>query len=204
MAFLLLGSVVLVVTGGEALYADMGHFGVRPIRLAWYAVVMPALVLNYFGQGALLLESRGAVENSFYALAPGHWLYPMLVLATLAAIIASQALISGAYSLTRQAVQLGYFPRVRIVHTSGETEGQIYIPEINWALMVACLALVLGFRSSGNLAAAYGIAVTGTMAITSVLFYGVARGRVGLEPRADRAPWSRRSSSSTSPSSART
>ena len=176
VAFLLLGSVVLVVTGGEALYADMGHFGVRPIRLAWYAVVMPALVVNYFGQGAVLIESRGAVENSFYALAPGHWLYPMLVLATLAAIIASQALISGAYSLTRSAVQLGYFPRVRIVHTSGETEGQIYIPEINWILMVACLALVLGFRSSGNLAAAYGIAVTGTMAMTSVLFYGVARG----------------------------
>jgi KUP system potassium uptake protein len=177
VAFLLLGSVVLVVTGGEALYADMGHFGVRPIRLAWYAVVMPALVLNYFGQGAVLIESRGEVENSFYALAPGAWLYPMVVLATLAAIIASQALISGAYSLTRSAVQLGYFPRVRIVHTSGETEGQIYVPEINWILMVACVALVVGFRSSGNLAAAYGIAVTGTMAMTSVLFYGVARGR---------------------------
>jgi KUP system potassium uptake protein len=176
VAFLLLGSVVLVVTGGEALYADMGHFGVRPIRIAWYAVVMPALVLNYFGQGAVLIESRGAVENSFYALAPGNWLYLMVVLATLAAIIASQALISGAYSLTRSAVQLGYFPRVHIVHTSGETEGQIYIPEINWLLMVACLALVFAFRSSGNLAAAYGIAVTGTMAMTSILFYGVARG----------------------------
>jgi len=176
VAFLLLGSVVLVVTGGEALYADMGHFGVRPIRVAWYAVVMPALVLNYFGQGAVLIESRGAVENSFYALAPGNWLYLMVVLATLAAIIASQALISGAYSLTRSAVQLGYFPRVHIVHTSGETEGQIYIPEINWLLMVACLALVFAFRSSGNLAAAYGIAVTGTMAMTSILFYGVARG----------------------------
>jgi len=174
--FLLLGAVVLVVTGCEALYADMGHFGRRPIRLAWYGVVMPALVLNYFGQGAVLIESRGAVENSFYALAPGLWLYPMLAIATCAAVIASQALISGAFSLTRSAVQLGYFPRVRIVHTSGETEGQIYVPEVNWALMVACLALVLGFRTSGNLAGAYGIAVTGLMAMTSVLFYGVARG----------------------------
>jgi KUP system potassium uptake protein len=175
-AFLLLGSVVLVVTGGEALYADMGHFGVRPIRFAWYTVVMPALVLNYFGQGVVMLESGGAVENSFYALTPGLWLYPMVVLATLAAIIASQALISGAYSITRSAVQLGYFPRVQIVHTSGETEGQIYIPEVNWILMVVCLALVFQFRTSGNLAAAYGIAVTGTMAMGSVLFYGVARG----------------------------
>jgi KUP system potassium uptake protein len=175
-AFLLLGSVVLVVTGGEALYADMGHFGVRPIRFAWYTVVMPALVLNYFGQGVVMLESGGAVKNSFYALAPGNWLYPMLVIATLAAIIASQALITGAYSLTRSAVQLGYFPRVQIVHTSGETEGQIYIPEVNWILMVVCLALVFEFRTSGNLAAAYGIAVTGTMAMGSVLFYGVARG----------------------------
>ncbi|HTE53227.1 MAG TPA: potassium transporter Kup [Kofleriaceae bacterium] len=174
--FLLLGSVVLVVTGGEALYADMGHFGRTPIRRAWYAVVMPALLLNYFGQGALLLERGGGVANPFYALAPGPWLYPMLVIATLAAIIASQALISGAFSLTRGAIQLGYFPRVRIVHTSGETEGQIYIPEVNWFLMIACVALVVGFKSSGNLAAAYGIAVTGTMAITSVLFFGVARG----------------------------
>jgi len=175
-AFLLLGSVVLVVTGGEALYADMGHFGAVPIRAAWYVVVMPALLLNYFGQGAILIERGAAVENPFYALAPGAWLYPMLVLATLAAIIASQALISGAFSLTRSAVQLGFFPRVRIVHTSGEAEGQIYVPEINWMLLAACLALVLGFGSSGNLAAAYGIAVTGTMAMTSVLFYGVARG----------------------------
>jgi KUP system potassium uptake protein len=175
-AFLLLGAVVLVVTGGEALYADMGHFGAAPIRAAWYTVVMPALVLNYFGQGAVLLEGGAAVANPFYALAPGGWLYPMLVLATLAAIIASQALISGAFSLTRSAVQLGFLPRVRIVHTSGETEGQIYVPEVNWILLVACLALVFGFGSSGRLAAAYGIAVTGTMAMTSVLFYGVARG----------------------------
>jgi KUP system potassium uptake protein len=175
-AFLLLGSVVLVITGGEALYADMGHFGVRPIRLAWYGVVMPALLLNYFGQGVVMLETGGKVENSFYALAPGYWLYPMVVIATLAAIIASQAMISGAYSLTRSAVQLGYFPRVQIIHTSGEHEGQIYIPEVNWILMVACLALVFEFQTSGNLAAAYGIAVTGTMAMGSVLFYGVARG----------------------------
>ena len=205
VAFLLLGSVVLVVTGGEALYADMGHFGAGPIRLAWFAVVLPALLLNYFGQGALLLESRRRRRATRSTRSsPATWLYPMVVLATLAAIIASQALISGAFSLTRQAVQLGYFPRVRIVHTSGETEGQIYIPEINWILMVACLALVLGFRSSGNLAAAYGIAVTGTMAITSVLFYGVARGVWQLEPRCARWRWSRRSSSSTSRSSART
>jgi KUP system potassium uptake protein len=133
-------------------------------------------VLNYLGQGAVLIESGGAVQNSFYALAPGIWLYPMLVLATLAAIIASQALISGAYSITRSAIQLGYLPRMRIVHTSGETEGQIYIPEINWIMMLASLSLVVGFQSSGNLAAAYGIAVTGTMTATSFLFYGMARG----------------------------
>ncbi|MEB2344171.1 MAG: potassium transporter Kup [Deltaproteobacteria bacterium] len=175
-AFLLLASVVLVVTGSEALYTDMGHFGARPIRTAWYAVVMPALVLNYLGQGAVLLEGGVAVTNPFYALAPGLWLYPMLVLATLAAIIASQALISGAYSLTRSAIQLGFFPRMRIVHTSGETEGQIYVPEINWFLLLVCLALVLGFGSSSRLAAAYGIAVTGTMTMTSILFFGLARG----------------------------
>lgn len=174
--FLLLASVVLVVTGSEALYTDMGHFGVLPIRVAWYAVVMPALVLNYLGQGAALLEGGAAVTNPFYALAPGMWLYPMLLLATLAAIIASQALISGAFSLTRSAVQLGFFPRVRIVHTSGETEGQIYVPEINWLLFLACLALVVGFGTSSDLAAAYGIAVTGTMTMTSILFFGLARG----------------------------
>jgi KUP system potassium uptake protein len=179
-AFLLLGSVVLVVTGAEALYADMGHFGRRPIRVAWFVGVMPALLLNYFGQGAVLLGGDPDVaENPFYALAPGLWLYPMLVLATMAAIIASQALISGAFSLTRAAVQLGYFPRVRIVHTSGEAEGQIYIPEINWLLMIACLGLVFAFQSSSALAAAYGISVTGTMVISSVLFYYVARTRWG-------------------------
>jgi KUP system potassium uptake protein len=173
--FLVLGSVVLCVTGGEALYADMGHFGTRAIRLAWYACVFPALLINYFGQGALLLERPEAAANPFYGLVSGAWLYPMVIIATVATVVASQALISGAYSLTRQAVQLGYLPRVTIVHTSGQTEGQIYIPEVNWMLMIACLALVVGFRESSALADAYGIAVTGTMAITSILFYFVAR-----------------------------
>ena len=175
--FLVLGSVVLCVTGGEALYADMGHFGTRAIRTAWFLCVFPALLINYFGQGALLLERPGAASNPFYALVPGPFLLPMVALATMAAVVASQALISGAFSVTRQAVQLGYFPRVTIIHTSGKTEGQIYIPEVNWLLMLACVALVLGFRASSNLADAYGIAVTGTMAITSILFYFVARDR---------------------------
>jgi KUP system potassium uptake protein len=174
--FLVLGSVVLCITGGEALYADMGHFGRRPIKVAWATVVFPALLLNYFGQGALLLE-RPATANPFYDLVPTLWLYPMVVIATFAAVVASQALISGAFSLTRQAVQLGYAPRVTIVHTSSKTEGQIFIPEVNGLLMVACLALVLGFRASTGLADAYGIAVTGTMAITSILFFVVARDR---------------------------
>ena len=178
--FLVLGAVVLVITGGEALYADMGHFGPRPIRAAWYTIVMPALLINYFGQGALIL-ARGeeVAHNPFYSLAPRWALYPMVVIATTAAIIASQALISGAFSLTQQAVQLGYWPRVKIVHTSEAAAGQIYIPEINWVLMLACVALVLGFRSSSDLAAAYGIAVTGTMGITSVLFGAVAHRRWG-------------------------
>ncbi|HEY2902982.1 MAG TPA: potassium transporter Kup [Polyangia bacterium] len=175
--FLILGSVVLCVTGGEALYADMGHFGPRSIRIAWYTVVFPALLINYFGQGALLLERPELSGNPFYGLVSGAWLYPMVVLATIATVVASQALISGAFSLTRQAVQLGYMPRVTIVHTSGKTEGQIYIPEVNTALMVMCVALVLGFKESSNLAAAYGIAVTGTMSITSLLFFFVARRR---------------------------
>jgi len=180
IGFLVLGSVVLVITGGEALYADMGHFGKTPIRAAWYTVVMPALLCNYFGQGALLIErGAAAVRNPFFGLAEGWMTYPMVVIATVATVIASQALISGAFSLTQQAVQLGYWPRVRIVHTSGQAAGQIYIPEINWALMIACVALVLGFRASSNLAAAYGIAVTGTMSITSVLYYAVARLRWG-------------------------
>jgi KUP system potassium uptake protein len=171
-AFKVLGSVVLCITGGEALYADMGHFGARPIRFSWYVMVLPALLLNYFGQGAVLLES-GWVEKPFWATVPDALIYPMVGLATAATVIASQALISGAFSLTRQAVQLGYMPRVTIVHTSATNEGQIYIPEVNQALMVACLALVLVFKESSALAAAYGIAVTGTMGITSIVYYFV-------------------------------
>jgi len=178
--FLVLGAVVLCITGGEALYADMGHFGRRPIRLAWYAIVFPALLLNYFGQGALLLErGSSAVENPFFEMAPHFMLYPLVALATVATIIASQALISGAFSLTRQAVQLGYLPRVDVRHTSSTMEGQIYIPEVNWALMAACVALVLTFQQSSRLAAAYGVAVTATMSITSVLFFVVMRRRWG-------------------------
>ncbi len=174
--FLLLGSVVLCVTGCEALYADMGHFGRTPIRIAWTWIVFPGLLLNYFGQGGLYLHEGARVTNPFFDLVTGTpFLIPMVILATMAAIIASQALISGAFSLANQAVQLGYLPRVKVVHTSSKAEGQIYIPEINWILMVACLALVFAFRSSTNLAAAYGIAVTGTMAITSFLFFRIAR-----------------------------
>jgi len=176
-AFVLLGAVVLVVTGGEALYADMGHFGKRPIRMAWFYLVLPALLLNYFGQGALILREPAGAENPFFMLAPRVLLYPLVALATTAAIIASQALISGAFSLTQQAVQLGYSPRVNIVHTSKTEAGQIYIPEVNTALMIGCLLIVLGFRSVGALSAAYGIAVTGTMSITTILFYLLARSR---------------------------
>jgi len=172
--FLILSSVVLAVTGAEALYADMGHFGRLPIRLAWFAVVLPCLVINYFGQAALLLVEPSASINPFFSLAPTWAAYPMVGIATAAAIVASQALISGAFSLTRQAVQLGYIPRVTIVHTSRSQIGQIYIPEVNWALWVGCLALVVGYQSSTNLAAAYGIAVTGTMLITTLLFHTVA------------------------------
>ncbi|HET9626440.1 MAG TPA: potassium transporter Kup [Kofleriaceae bacterium] len=174
--FLLLGSVVLCITGGEALYADMGHFGKSPIRIAWTAIVFPGLLLNYFGQGALFLAEGHHVSNGFYDLVSGTpFLIPMVILATMAAIIASQALISGAFSLTNQAVQLGYLPRVSVVHTSHKHEGQIYIPEVNWMLMIACVALVFAFRTSSNLAAAYGIAVTGTMGITSFLYFLVMR-----------------------------
>jgi KUP system potassium uptake protein len=170
--FLLLGSVVLVVTGGEALYADMGHFGRVPIRVAWYAIALPGLLLNYFGQGALFLSREpGTITNPFYALVEGPMLVPMLVLATMAAIIASQALISGVFSLTRQAIQLGFWPRLTVIHTSASAEGQIYVPEMNYLLMIGCVVLVLQFRTSSALAAAYGIAVTGTMAITSFLFH---------------------------------
>ena len=177
--FLVLGAVVLVITGGEALYADMGHFGRHPIRLAWLGFAMPALLLNYFGQGAILLEDATASRNPFYLVVPEWGLYPMIAIATLAAIVASQALISGAFSLTNQAVQLGYSPRVTIRHTSSTEFGQIFIPEVNAALGVACVALVLGFKSSSALAAAYGIAVTGTMTITTLLFHRVVRDRWG-------------------------
>jgi KUP system potassium uptake protein len=173
--FVVLGAVVLAITGGEALYADMGHFGRKPIRLAWYALVCPALVINYLGQGAWLLSHPAAKENPFYNLTPSWALYPMVVIATSAAVIASQALISGAYSLTMQAIQLGYSPRMRIDHTSSQARGQIYMPQLNWALMLACIGLVLGFRSSSNLASAYGVAVTFTMLTTTILFYFAAR-----------------------------
>jgi KUP system potassium uptake protein len=174
---MILAAVVLVITGGEALYADMGHFGKRPIRVAWYAVVLPALVLNYFGQGAILLEVPSAARNPFYSLVPGWALYPMVGIATGAAIVASQALISGAFSLTRQAVQLGYCPRVNIVHTSSKTIGQIYVPQVNTMLWIACIGLVLTFQTSSALAATYGVAVTGTMMATTVLLLVVARTR---------------------------
>jgi KUP system potassium uptake protein len=174
---------VLAITGAEALYADLGHFGKRPIRLAFFAFVLPALLLNYFGQGALILRVPAAAENPFYLLAPTWFLYPLLGIANAAAIVASQALISGAYSLTQQAVQLGYIPRVTIVHTSKQEAGQIYIPEVNSALMIGCLTLVVTFRSAGALAAAYGIAVTGTMVITTILFAIVARNRWGWSTR---------------------
>jgi KUP system potassium uptake protein len=177
--FLILGSVFLVVTGGEALYADMGHFGIRPIRLVWFMIVLPALLLNYFGQGALLLENPLAAENPFYRLAPGWALYPTIALATAAAVIASQAVITGAYSLTMQAIQLGFSPRLKINHTSDTEYGQIYIPAVNWVLLTGCIAIVVSFRTSSNLAAAYGVAVTSTMVITTVLFYVVARNRWG-------------------------
>jgi KUP system potassium uptake protein len=174
-AFFALGSVVLVVTGGEALYADMGHFGVRPIRRAWFAVVMPALLLNYAGQGALVLDNPEAVESPFFLLAPEWALYPLIALATAATIIASQALISGVFSLTHQAVQLDFLPRMDVRHTSATAFGQVYVPSVNWWLLVACVGLVVGFGSSANLAAAYGVAVTATMFITSILIGIYAR-----------------------------
>ncbi|MEX0836636.1 MAG: KUP/HAK/KT family potassium transporter, partial [Nitriliruptor sp.] len=177
VAFLALGGVFLVVTGAEALYADLGHFGRRPIQLGWVTIVLPALVLNYLGQGALLLADPEAASNPFFLMAPGWALLPLVALATAATVIASQALISGAYSITMQAIQLGYLPRVRIDHTSSREFGQVYLPAVNVALMVACIGLVLAFRSSTALAAAYGIAVTSTMIITTVLLLVVARER---------------------------
>jgi KUP system potassium uptake protein len=176
-AFVILGAVVLAVTGAEALYADMGHFGRRPIRVAWFSLVLPALMLNYFGQAALILREPAAAANPFYLLAPRFLLYPLLALATAAAVIASQALISGAFSITQQCIQLGYCPRMSIIHTSETEHGQIYIPEVNRALMVGCLTIVIGFQSTSALGAAYGIAVTGSMAISTILFSTLARTR---------------------------
>lgn len=173
--FVILGAVFLVVTGGEALYADMGHFGRKPIRLAWYTIVLPSLLMNYFGQGALLLREPAMAINPFYLLAPEWALYPLVVLSTMATVIASQAVISGSFSLTQQAVQLGYLPRLRIIHTSEDERGQIYIPQLNWLMFIATILLVLQFRTSSNLAAAYGIAVTLTMVITSALTFEAMR-----------------------------
>jgi KUP system potassium uptake protein len=175
--FVVLGAVFLAITGGEALYADIGHFGTRPIRLTWFTIVLPALILNYFGQGALLLSEPDAAENPFFRMTPSWGLYPMVILATAAAVIASQAIISGAFSLTMQAIQLGYIPRLKVNYTSARIIGQIYVPMVNWALMLSCIGLVLGFGSSSNLAAAYGVAITTTMLITTILFYVVARRR---------------------------
>jgi KUP system potassium uptake protein len=177
--FVLLGAVVLAVTGAEALYADMGHFGKRPIRLAWLALVFPCLLINYFGQGAALIDHPAARANPFYFLAPGVLQIPLLLLATMAAIIASQAMVSGAFSLTQQSVQLGYTPRVTIVHTSSSQSGQIYIPEVNTLIAIGTMLVVIGFGSSSSLGAAYGIAVTGTMTITSLLFYELCITRWG-------------------------
>lgn len=174
LGFFALGAVVLCITGGEALYADMGHFGAKPIQYAWLGYVLPALLLNYFGQGALLLADPSSVENPFYLLAPEWGRYPLVVLATVATVIASQAVISGAFSITQQAIQLGYTPRLEIQHTSDREIGQIYLPAINWMMLVAIIALVIEFGSSSNLAAAYGIAVTGTMLITNILAIAVA------------------------------
>ncbi len=176
-AFVLLSAVFLALTGGEALYADMGHFGARPIRLAWFGLVSPALLLNYFGQGALVMRDAAAAENPFYLLAPHSFLTPLVMLATVATVIASQATITGAYSITLQAIRLGYLPRIRFRHTSDTERGQVYVPSVNWLMLLGVVVLVLGFESSSALAAAYGIAVSGTMIITSLLIFVVARAR---------------------------
>jgi KUP system potassium uptake protein len=181
-AFITLGTVFLCVTGGEALYADIGHFGKQPIRLTWFTVVLPALLLNYFGQGAFLLHQPEGAVHPFFHMAPQWALYPMVILATAAAVIASQAIITGAFSLTLQAIQLGYMPRLTIRHTSSQQIGQIYVPAVNWLLMVACILLVIMFRSSSNLAAAYGVAITMTMVITTMLFYVLVRDRWKWHP----------------------
>jgi KUP system potassium uptake protein len=174
-AFLVLGSVFLVVTGGEALYADIGHFGKAPIRLGWFVLVLPALLLNYAGQAALLISEPEAIDSPFFRLAPDWALAPLVALATMAAIIASQALISGVFSLAMQAVRLGYIPRLKIDHTSATAFGQVYVHSVNWVLALACCVLVIGFRTSGSLAAAYGVAVTATMLVTTLLLAVVAR-----------------------------
>ena len=174
LGFFALGAVVLCITGAEALYADMGHFGAKPIQYAWLGYVLPALLINYFGQGALLLADPAAIENPFYRLAPEWALYPLVILSTIATVIASQAVISGAFSITQQAIQLGYTPRLEVQHTSDQEIGQIYLPALNWLLLISIIALVIGFGTSSNLAAAYGIAVTGTMLITNILAIAVA------------------------------
>ena len=174
-SFVVLGAVVLAVTGAEALYADMGHFGKGPVRIGWFSVVAPALMLNYFGQGALLIVRPDTVQNPFFLLIPGWALYPMVVLATAASVIASQAVISGAYSITKQAIQLGFLPRITIVQTSARERGQVYIPGINWLLLAAVLSAVIGFGSSTSLAGAYGIAVTATMTVDTLLTFFVIR-----------------------------
>jgi KUP system potassium uptake protein len=179
-SFVVLGAVLLAFTGAEALYADMGHFGKRAIRIAWFGLVLPALVLNYFGQGALLIANPGAIANPFYYAYPAWALYPMIALATAATVIASQAVISGAYSVTKQAVQLGFLPRLNIQHTSVKQIGQIYIPSINWILLISVLLAVIGFGSSSNLASAYGVAVAGTMLIDTILTFFVIRYSWGI------------------------
>ncbi len=171
--FLILGSVVLCITGGEALYADMGHFGRKPIQLSWFSIVFPSLILNYYGQGALLLSNPLSVSNPFYSMVPKLFIIPMVLLATTATVIASQALISGVFSITRQGIQLGFLPRLNIIHTSEEAEGQIYIPSINKAMMIACIFIVIIFKQSSSLASAYGLAVTADMVLTSIVFFFV-------------------------------
>ena len=175
--FVVLGSVVLVVTGAEALYADLGHFGSRPIRWAWFVVVLPSLLTNYYGQAALIIYDPSCVDNPFFKMIPSEIMYPMVALATAATVIASQALISGSYSLTMQAIRQGFLPRLNVIHTSEHAAGQIYVPSVNWFLMIACIALVLGFQTSSNLAAAYGLAVTGAMVTTTLLLYFIARNK---------------------------
>ncbi|MDB6084757.1 MAG: trkD, partial [Gammaproteobacteria bacterium] len=178
-----LAGVFLTVTGGEALYADMGHFGKRPIRLAWICIVMPALVLNYFGQGAMLIENPAAISNPFYLMAPAWSLWPLVILATAATVIASQAVISGVFSVTTQAVSLGLLPRLRVEHSSAENVGQIYVPTMNWLLMLAALALVMSFGSSAALAGAYGLAVSGAMTIVTPLTLSLIKSRTGKDSR---------------------